>query len=63
MAKPLETELTVIDKMTAEVKKVNENLSGFAKGIEKHFSALTKGFIAFAALGTVVATIKNAVNK
>lgn len=56
MSPKMQVEVSVLDKLSSEVVKINNNLSNFTNNIERTFSGLTKGFIA--ATGAFGATYK-----
>ena len=52
MGTPLTVEFTVLDKLSAHVKQMNDTMAGFARNAEHSIGSLTKGF---GALGGIAA--------
>lgn len=58
MASKLTTEVTVLDKFSQHIVKMNNTVSGFANNVQRQFQAVTRGLMAFGAAVAIGAGIK-----
>jgi hypothetical protein len=63
MGTPLTVEVSVLDKLSANVAKMNASVTGFVNNTERGIGNLTKGFVALAAFGGIAAGLGRLVSQ